>query len=188
MPESAGPGKGKDAFNAKNLLRSMQEEYWKELEEAPLQEPSDLLTLLSFRIGRERFAVAVTAVREVTLVPALLSRIPRSPEVLLGVMNLRGQIVPILDFHPLLGLAAPARGKAARVVILRGAEGDLGILAEEVFGLDAVSASTLQTPLKVETALPPTLVKAQARVREQATVVLDAQALMSLEILGPLHS
>jgi len=187
MPGPLESRKGKDGFDARTLLRKMQEEYWKGLEQAPVPEPSDLLTLLTFRIGREGFALPVTSVREVTLVPGLLTRIPRGPEILLGVMNLRGQIIPVLDFHSVLGLSAAPHGKSARIIILRGAEGDLGILAEEVFGLRAVPAPDLLPPLNVETSLPSSLVKAQARIGSKVSTVLDAQALMSPEIFGSPH-
>jgi purine-binding chemotaxis protein CheW len=188
MPKPLDRKTGKGGFDSRALLKQMREEYWGGLENAPEPEPADLTTLLTFRIGRERFALSVTSVREVTLVPPLLSKVPRSPEVLLGVMNLRGQIVPILDFHPLLGIAAPPLGKTARIVILRGAEGDLGILAEEVFGLDTIPGASLLPPLNMETALPASLVKSQARIRDSVAIVLDPQALMSSEILGPQHA
>jgi chemotaxis signal transduction protein len=172
------------AFDPQAILKQMQAEYWESVEKAPEAEPEDLESLLVFQVGSERFAFAVNEVREITRVPPILSKVPRGAEILLGVMNLRGQIVPILDLRSTLGLKRDTPGAAARIVVLRGVEGDLGILAESVFGLVTLSASEWLGPLHVETALPAAFVKAQAKDASGVIVVLERSAFLSIDSLG----
>jgi chemotaxis signal transduction protein len=72
----------------------------------------------------------------------------------------------------------------ARVLVLRGSEGDLGILTEEVLGLAVLSESEWLPPLKVETALPSAFIKAQAQDDEGLLAVLDNQTFLTLDSLG----
>ncbi|MHC4780698.1 MAG: chemotaxis protein CheW, partial [Planctomycetota bacterium] len=99
-----GPlGKGGD-FDPEAIIERMRAEYWETVEKPPEAEATDLVTLLKFRVGSERFAFRVEHVREVTRVPPITSRVPRSADFLLGVMTLRGQIIPVLDMRVMLRL------------------------------------------------------------------------------------
>ncbi len=87
---------------------------------------------LMFRIGGAEFGLPISAVEEVAALPARLTRLPRAPAFLRGVMNLRGQVVPVIDQAQRFG-EAPATSAKCRVVVAR--IGDL--LAG--FVVDAVS-------------------------------------------------
>ncbi|HCF60706.1 MAG TPA: chemotaxis protein CheW [Myxococcales bacterium] len=91
-----------------------------------------------FRIGSERYGLPLAAVREV-VEPAPMSRVPCSPEPVLGIMNLRGRVVTVVSLGALMGIEpAPAVGEAApagKVVILDRGRRDLGLLVGEVDGV-----------------------------------------------------
>ncbi|MHC4599637.1 MAG: chemotaxis protein CheW [Planctomycetota bacterium] len=182
-PEGGAREEKKD-FDPEAIIEKMRAEYWEAVERTPEAEPEDLVALLKFRVGSERFAFRVEQVREVTRVPPLIARVPRSAEFLLGVMNLRGQIIPLLDLRLMLGFPGGATSTASRVLILRGPEGDLGILTEEVLGLVTLSESEWLPPLKVDTALPATFIKAQAQDAEGLLAVLDNHSFLTLDSLG----
>lgn len=171
-------------FDPDSILAKMKEAYWTELEKAPEPEPEDLVFLLVFRIGAERFALPVDAVREITRVPPIIAKLPRGAEHFMGVMNLRGQIIPILDMRPVLDVPRGEASKEARIVVLRGRDGDLSLFAEEVEGMIELSASEWMAPLNVETALPQAFVKAQARDGRGLLVVLDAEAFLGMDSVG----
>ncbi|MFN7135178.1 MAG: chemotaxis protein CheW, partial [Myxococcales bacterium] len=59
-----------------------------------------------FTAASERYALPLAAVREV-VVPATLSRVPRSPAAVCGIMNLRGRVVTVVDLGVLFGLCDP---------------------------------------------------------------------------------
>lgn len=90
-----------------------------------------------FRAGRERFCLPVLDVEEVVEWPAS-TRVPLAPEFLMGVFNLRGSIVPILDIAFTEGRRPDLPPRHVVVASIRGDEerGDLrlGIAADEVFG------------------------------------------------------
>ncbi len=78
-----------------------------------------------FRLGRQRFGIGITSVREVLDLPPV-TPLFRVPACLLGVVNLRGDLVAILDLAALLGMAldAPEDAKSSGSVLIVETTGD----------------------------------------------------------------
>jgi purine-binding chemotaxis protein CheW len=87
---------------------------------------------LLFRIGDEEFGLPIDAVVEVARPPAKLTRLPKAPTFVQGVMSLRGQVIPVIDQSRRFGGAATA-GARRRVIIVR-----LGAM-QAGFAVDAAS-------------------------------------------------
>jgi purine-binding chemotaxis protein CheW len=100
---------------------------------------------LTFTLDQERYAVEISKVREV-LEFTTANRVPRTPEYMRGMINLRGNIVPVVDLRLKLGLSPTERTVDTCVIIteidLEGEPLVLGVLADsvqEVIDLDAAS-------------------------------------------------
>lgn len=111
-----------------------------QLELLPQNEPERQYCL--FRAGRERFCFSVLDVEEVVEWPPL-TKLPLSPAFLMGIFNLRGSIVPVVDIAMTEGRRADLHPKHVVVASLRG-EGDqddlrIGIAADEVIGTYSTS-------------------------------------------------
>lgn len=75
---------------------------------AEVTEPVEkTLQVIGFIVGDEEFAIPILNVREIVK-PTEYTRIPRTPEYVLGVFNLRGNILPLIDLRQKFGLAAQA--------------------------------------------------------------------------------
>lgn len=90
---------------------------------------SEMVQLCTFQLDERTFALPVAAVREV-LRPPRLTAVPLAPPEVVGVANLRGQIVPVLDLR--VRLALEARRPAAHVLILRVGDATFGVLVDSV--------------------------------------------------------
>ncbi|MBX7114673.1 MAG: chemotaxis protein CheW [Myxococcaceae bacterium] len=107
---------------------------------------------LAFRLENETFAIPVETVREVVRVP-LLTPVPRAPTHLLGVMNLRGEVLPVYDIKPRLQLTpAPVQWsfntpppRQARFIVLADHEGDLCIWVDQVEDVVSLKASGFES-------------------------------------------
>lgn len=71
-----------------------------QVKEAQIQ--SDLAQYLMFELNREIYALDILTVREILDIPPI-TRVPRVPEYILGVINLRGSVVPVIDLNSRLG-------------------------------------------------------------------------------------
>jgi purine-binding chemotaxis protein CheW len=106
---------------------------------------------LAFELGAEVYAVPIGAVREILKVPAITG-VPRVAEHVLGVMNVRGEMLPVYDLKQRLRLVeVPQRvtgpadvARECRVVLLKDPEGDAGILVDRVQGVVRLPLSKLE--------------------------------------------
>jgi purine-binding chemotaxis protein CheW len=124
-----------------------------------------------FRLVAERYALPLTAIREVVVTPTQLSRVPRAPSLLRGVMNLRGRVVPIICLAELLESSAPATQSFAKVILLDRGRRDLGLLVGEVEGIETFEKVSV-APGRASAA-----VKGMARLGAVAITVLDPDGL-----------
>jgi purine-binding chemotaxis protein CheW len=98
-----------------------------------------LRELLVFGLDESAYAIAVERIREIVRMRDL-TRIPRSPEWLLGVMALRGEIVEVVDLRRRLGLPGREPNRASRIIVLHGdADRVTGVLVDSVSEVFRVS-------------------------------------------------
>ena len=90
---------------------------------------------LAFWLGREEFAVPVGRIREI--IPwQEITAVPQAASYVLGVINLRGKVVPVMDLRLRLGMAAQERGPRACIVVMqpdqRRAQSPVGVVVDGV--------------------------------------------------------
>jgi twitching motility protein PilI len=85
-------------------------------------------------LGEERFLIARTQVREVMIMPPMVTMVPGSKDWVAGLANLRGQLLPVVDLRQFLGAGSSRGMRTARVLVVEGAEYVVGVIVDEVFG------------------------------------------------------
>jgi purine-binding chemotaxis protein CheW len=121
-----------------------------------------------FRVEKERYALPLSAVREVVVSPDAYSRVPRAPQAVRGVINLRGRVVTVVELGALLGLPNPS-APSQKIVLLDRGRRDLGLLVTDVDGIEPVERVTA-APGK-----PAAAVRGVARLKGLAVTVLDPE-------------
>ena len=124
-------------------------------------------------VHRDRYAVPLRMVQEV-LEPATVTRLPEAPPAVLGIINVRGLVVGVVDTAVLLGLEP--LGRARSVAVVRVARGVVGL---------AASARPVSEPLGEDLG-PSPLPGALGRLRTSGGVatLLDLEAVLSAEVLA----
>jgi len=131
---------------ARALLRQRAEELARPAEDAgpAVQEP-----FLHFRLGRsEEYGVAGTAVEEAVTVTTI-ARVPCAPPSVVGVINRRGQMLPVLDLCQFFGLEAEPReeGQPMDIVVVAAAGYTVGVRVDELLGMSAYVPDALSSGL-----------------------------------------
>ncbi len=130
---------------------------------AETQPPGSQPKAVLFRLRGVRLALPLGSVREVVVLPERLSRVPRAPAALLGIMNLRGRVIAVVDLVQALpgdvsrvlppedGRApSDAPGVAHHVLILERDRREVGLLVDAVDGLGALSDSGEENPVVLD--------------------------------------
>jgi purine-binding chemotaxis protein CheW len=102
----------------------------------------DAADLLLFELGHQRFALPLAEVREVVRAVSQ-SRLPRAPEIIEGVINLRGRTVPVLDIRARFRLAAKPVEPADHMVIAHAGPRLVALRVDRALGLLHLGASEI---------------------------------------------
>ncbi|WP_254514743.1 chemotaxis protein CheW [Novosphingobium sp. G106] len=98
---------------------------------------------LLFRIGEEEFGIPIAAVETVAQLPAKLTPLPKAPAFVLGVMNLRGQVIPVIDQAQRFGASA-SQSARRRIIVTRIGELEAGFIVDAVSEVVRVDAGALR--------------------------------------------
>ena len=133
------------------------------------------LELLGFRLAREAYAVETAHVVEVSPLRDL-THIPCTPPFMLGVVNVRGRLIPVIDIKKFFGLPERGLTDLHRVILVRGSDLELGLLADVIVGVRSIAADSLQPPLPTLTEVAAEYVRG---VTAERLVVLDVPRIVS---------
>ncbi len=109
----------------------------------PEQSSEDLLAVTEFLLARERYALELRFIREIWPLKEL-TPLPCTPPFVLGIINIRGQILSVIDFRRYAGLPIKGITELNRVMILRSGDMEFGVLADEILGMRTIPRREMQ--------------------------------------------
>jgi len=104
-----------------------------------------VLQVVSFRLHNEVYALEILSVQEI-IRPLAVTYVPLAAAWIAGVINLRGQILPLVELPARLGLIPAAPNRNTRFMIVRGREQSVGLIVDEVLEVLRLSESALEPP------------------------------------------
>ncbi len=142
---------------------------------------------LTFRLGEEVFALDISKVREVLDYTAT-TKVPRTPEFMRGVINLRGSVVPVVDLRLKFGMPKTEKTVNTCIIIVEVTVDDettvLGALADsvqEVMDLDPVN---IEPAPKIGTRLDTSFIKGMGKRDGSFVIILDIDRVFSVSELA----
>lgn len=136
--------------------------------------------VVEFLLAHEHYGLDLKYVREVYPLKDL-TPLPGTPAFVLGVTNVRGQVLAVIDIKKLFGLPERGLTDLNKVIIIQTAGVELGILADAVLGLSSVAPEEIQLSLPTLKGLREDFLRGITR---NSMVLLDAQKLLSLRDMG----
>ena len=104
--------------------------------------------VVSFTLADEDYAVPIGNVKEIILIDGI-TKVPQMPEFILGVINLRGQVIPVIDLRKQLNLAVAELSEQSRIMVGRMDGRIVGLIVDavsRVMKLDSIKSSHHQRP------------------------------------------
>ena len=126
-------------------VETMQEGSKLELDEDLEDETSDDdEQVVVFRLDKEEFGVPIDSVQEIVRVPEELTRVPKAPPFVEGVINLRGAVLPVIDLRKRLGMPAVERSDRQRVMVFLIAGLRTGFIVDSVAEVLMIHKSAIE--------------------------------------------
>ena len=149
----------------------------KALAKARVERDDANLEVVVFKLAHERYALELTHIREVHPLKEL-TPLPGTPDFVLGIVNIRGRILSVIDIKRFFDLPEKGLTDLNQVIILQSDEMEFGILADEILGTSSIPASNIQASLPTLTGIRAEYLKG---VTGDRLVILDADRLLSGE-------
>lgn len=138
---------------------------------------------LSFRIGSEHYAIDILSVQEVRRFEPP-TRIAQAHEQVLGVLDLRGVIVPIVDLRLRLGVQQPRFDANTVVIVMKVGSREFGLVVDGVDDVLGLQPGQLRPMPAMSSGVAADLLRAIATVGERMLLLIDVDRLMRSPALG----
>lgn len=137
------------------------------------------IQLVIFRLRDEEFGVAISEVREIVRMMAI-THIPEAPGFIEGVINLRGQVIAVVDLAKQFGLAGQAElPKTARIVVVELQGKTVGLIVDEVPEVLRISEDNIEpTPEMIETEVHRDYLKGVGKLEDRLIIFLDLEKVL----------
>jgi purine-binding chemotaxis protein CheW len=139
------------------------------------EEGGEKIEFVEFLLAYERYGMETSYVREVYPLRDLTA-VPCTPAHVLGIINVRGQILSIVDLKKFFDLPEKGLGELNKVIILHSDGMEFGVLADVIVGVRAVTAGSLQPSLPTLTGVRDEYLLG---ITKDGTAVLDAGRILS---------
>lgn len=137
---------------------------------------------LTFQLGREVFGLEILKVQEIIgIMP--ITMVPRTPEFVRGVINLRGKVIPVIDLRRKFGLSEHADTDRSCIIVvqLEGLSGRLimGLLVDEVSEVLDIGADKLEPPPDFGSGIDTEFIRSMGKVGQKVVMLLDVDKVLA---------
>jgi purine-binding chemotaxis protein CheW len=136
---------------------------------------------LCFRVAHEGYAISIMAIKEIVK-PRDVTEVPRMPAFIIGVISLRGVIIPVMDMRLRLSLPVnPATGRE-RIIVLRMETGFCGVLVDEVIQVARIKKSAIEDPPAVLDGIDRDFVTGLGHFDNRMLIILNLGAILDIGV------
>jgi len=154
-------------------------------------EAEEFTQMISFTVGLEQFAVRILMIQEIIMMSEV-TEIPNAPDFVEGVINLRGNIIPVLDLRKRLrlrpGPEGPGKKAGTRILVVEIDEKVTGFIVDSVSKVLTVSETKILPPPDIIVAgVQSQYIGGVVHLEDSILVVLDFRKILSVEEKGVLE-
>lgn len=131
-----------------------------------------------FRLHRQEYAVDIAGVQEIVRL-VKITHVPRAPRHIKGVINLRGNILPVVDLHGFFSLPPRVDSERTRIVIIRSGGRTMGFIVDEVLEVRSFNLDALEPPPYLEEKKGKNFARGVIRLGERLVMLLNVDVIMN---------
>ena len=134
--------------------------------------------LVVFTLSEESYGVDIGVVEEIIRMQHI-TRVPRAPEYVVGVTNLRGRVIPVIDLRHRFGLSREDDTAATRIVVVEIGRHTIGMVVDGVSEVLRISESSVELPSSVVTTVDSDYLRGIAKIEERLVILLDLEKILA---------
>ncbi len=147
---------------------------------------SSSLQIVCFNIGQEEYGIDILQVQEILKLPAV-TRLPKSKPYIMGVMDLRGKVIPIVDLSVRFGIESKQREKSRAIVVdISGKK--VGLAIDAVSHVIRVNSADIEPPPPVVKGISGKYIVGIAKIEDGFVVILDIYQIFSAEEIANIQA
>ena len=144
---------------------------------------------LTFMLGGETYAMGILAIKEI-IEYGNLTEVPRMPQFIRGVINLRGAVVPVIDMSARFGKQATQVTRRTCIVIIEVATGDetqdVGVMVDAVNAVLEIPPQEIEPPPTFGANIRADFIKGMGKVNGKFVIILNIQQVLSVDEMATL--
>jgi purine-binding chemotaxis protein CheW len=164
-----------------DVALATEESYLQTLRAQDEEKAEVLCEWLTFRLGSEEYALDIAGVSEIIKLREITD-IPRVPEFILGIISLRGIIVPIFDLKKRLKLGVGELTPASRIIVCQWGERSAGLLVDSITQVVRLPAGGVEPPPAVLSGVDRELLEGVGRIQGRMLILLDLSNVLNAEL------
>lgn len=138
------------------------------------------MQLVTFNLGKEEFAVPILQIQEINRLTEI-TRVPKSPDFVEGVINLRGKVIPVIDLRKRFGLPQGELGKYARIIVVNMDSRMLGLIVDSVSEVLRLSEDAIEPPPPVVAGIDSEYIRGLGKMEGRLLILLDLNKILTKE-------
>ena len=135
--------------------------------------------IVIFELGSEYFGVDIATVQSIIKVQPI-TKLPRTPEFIEGVTNLRGKVLPVIDLRKRFGLSPREADKNSRIIVVSINHNEVGIIVDEVSEVVTVPAGAVEALPGMATTVDSAFIRGIAKLEANGNSAQAAERLIIL--------
>ncbi|OQA81669.1 MAG: Chemotaxis protein CheW [bacterium ADurb.Bin243] len=136
--------------------------------------------LVSFRLGVEEYGVSIMKVQEIIRMQEI-TKVPQMPDFIEGIINLRGNVIPIIDLRKRFGLSCAEKTIDSRIVVVSVRERIVGIIVDGVSEVLRLSEEQIEPPPPAVSTAGREYIKGVGKLEKRLLILLDIDKILSSE-------
>ncbi len=142
------------------------------------EKDSTLLQLVTFHVGDEEFGVEILKVQEIIRMMGI-TRVPRAPDFVEGVINLRGRVIPIIDLRKRFGMSSREHDKHTRIIVVEINNVIVGFIVDSVSEVLRIPKDTVEEPPAIISGIESDYFSGVGKLEDRLLILLDLDRLLS---------
>jgi purine-binding chemotaxis protein CheW len=140
----------------------------------------EVVQVVSFRLGGEEYGVDIAQVQEIIRLVEI-THVPRAPRFMEGVINLRGQLIPIIDLRTRFGMPRIAATKSTRIVVTEIGSKKVGIVVDSVSEVLNIPIENVEAAPEMVSGVGTEYIQGVGKINDRLIIMLDLTMVITSE-------